>query len=73
MLMKTPNALRIERHRRRVKAGRGCLTIETDFGKLGDVLRDAGTISPTAEDEPESLARGLERLIQNLHASQHGF
>jgi hypothetical protein len=73
MLMKTPKTSteRVHHHRRRIKAGRNCLTIETDLGKLGDVLRAFGTISPTAEDDPELLARGLDRLIQNFHEKLH--
>jgi hypothetical protein len=34
--------------------------------RLGDLLRDVGMISPTAEDDPEILTRGLAALIERL-------
>ena len=55
-----------ERHRARARAGRAILTIEVDLAEVGDLLRDAGVISPTAEDDRVTLARGLERLLQRL-------
>ena len=54
------------RHRARARAGRAILTIEVDLAEVGDLLRDAGVISPTAEDDRVTLARGLERLLQRL-------
>ena len=54
------------RHRELIKAGRACLTIETDLGVLGDLLRDAGLTSLLSEDDPALLARGLEQLLQRL-------
>ena len=59
-------ATKQRRYRARQKLGRGCLTIETDLGALGDLLRDAGMISPATEDDPETLARGLEALIERM-------
>jgi hypothetical protein len=64
-------AIKQRRYRERQKLGRGCLTIETDLAGLADVLRDAGVISPLAEDDPAILARGLEDLIERL--KRHGY
>lgn len=54
---------RQRRKRLRDKDGVSPVTIKADIAELGDLLRDAEFLPPTAEDDPATLAKGLEKML----------
>ena len=71
--MGVSSAARQRRFKERRRRGLICLRVEIDPGVVGDILRQAGTLT-AQEDDPAALARALERMLLNMgNASPHGF
>jgi hypothetical protein len=61
---------RKDRSRRRQADGLGCVTIEIDLGRVADMLREEGFITPLGEDDKATVAKGIEQLLDLIDAAR---
>jgi hypothetical protein len=62
--MQTANAIRVQRHYQRRKAGRVVLPIEVDEDLLAERLIEAGLLHWHEAEDREAITRATERIIK---------
>ena len=52
------------------KQGLAVVSITIDTEKVADLLREARLIDPLGEDDKATIARGVEKLLELVHAAR---
>lgn len=60
----TPTAVRVRRHRERVRNGLVCLTVEVDEVQLSERLIEVGLLHPAGSDSRDRLREALEQVVR---------